>query len=281
LKLPGKACGESRPTFNGMMYSQKVLLYGVLCLFFGVPFGCRKAGANTTYAVVVGISDYEISDYRTGDLRYADQDARRFGEFLQSTAGGKVPSQNIKLLTNRAATKSAILKAMSLFKKASPHDRVVFYFSGHGMKGGFVPYDVSTNDPATVLTYQEVKARFKPSNASTKLCIADACLSGGMTARTAWKVPASQTPPSSNVVLMLSSRSTQSSVESSRTRGGVFTFFLLAGLDGKADRDKNQIVTIRELYDYLAPRIRRNTPNHQAPLFYGKFSDELSLSILR
>ncbi|MPR32313.1 caspase family protein [Salmonirosea aquatica] len=264
-----------------MMYSQKALLYGVLCLFFGVPFGCRKAGAKTSYAVVVGISDYKISDYRTGDLRYADQDARRFGDFLKSAAGGSVPAQNIKLLTNREATKSAILQAMSLFGKATPQDRVVFYFSGHGMKGGFLPYDVSATDPTTILNYQEVKARFKPSVSLTKLCIADACLSGGMTARTAWKGPASKTSTSSNVVLMLSSRSTQSSVESGARRGGIFTFYVLKGLRGEADSNRNRTVTIRELYDYVSPLMRRSTPNRQAPLFYGKFSDELPLSKLQ
>ncbi|GAB2767377.1 hypothetical protein GCM10027275_07130 [Rhabdobacter roseus] len=264
-----------------MMYSAKSLLHGVLCLFLGVSFGCRETKAKTTYAVVVGISDYKITDYRTGDLRYADQDARRFAAFLQSEAGGRVPVTNIRLLTNQSATKSAILNAMDLFKKATPQDRVIFYFSGHGLKGGFVPYDVSAIDPTTVLPYQEVKARFKPSAASIKLCIADACLSGGMTARAAWQQPATITSTTAQVVLMLSSRSTQSSVESGAIQGGVFTFFMLKGLRGDADSNRDRTVTIRELYDYLSPRLRRSTPNLQAPLFYGKFSDELSLSRLQ
>lgn len=242
--------------------------------------GYQNASAKTTYAVLVGIADYQATDYRNGDLRYADQDAQRFGAFLQSNAGGNVPTQNIKLLTNRAATKSAILKALHLFKKATPQDRVIFYFSGHGMKGGFLPYDVSATNPASLLTHQEVKAGFKASASSTKLCIADACLSGSMTARQAWSKPVSTTMASTNVVLMLSSRSTQSSVESGKARGGIFTFFMLKGLNGSADSNRNKSVTIKELYTYLSPRIRQNTPNHQSPLFYGKFSDELSLSNL-
>lgn len=241
---------------------------------------CRKANAHTTYAVLVGISDYKATDYRTGDLRYADQDARRFEAFLQSDVGGRVPSQNIKLLTNRGATKSAILKALRLFEGATAQDRLIFYFSGHGLKGGFLPYDVRTSNPASVLTHQEVKAGFKASPSSTKLCIADACLSGSMTARQAWSKPLSATMTSSNVVLMLSSRSTQVSVESGKTRGGVFTFFMLKGLNGSADVNQDKKVTIKELYTYLAPRIRKNTPNHQSPLFYGKFSDGLTLSTL-
>ena len=259
---------------NGLIF-RLLLSAGVLC------FACRRAEAKTTYAVIVGIADYKISGYRNGDLHYADQDARRFGEFLQSAAGGTVPARNIVLLTNRNATKTAIVRAMRLFEKAAPPDRVIFYFSGHGLKGGFLPYDVSATNPATVLTHREVKAAFKPSVASTKLCIADACLSGSMTTRQAWNMPASRESTSSNVVLMLSSRSTQPSVESGLRRGGVFTYFLLSGLGGKADADRNRTVTIKELYNYLAPRIRRDTPNHQSPLFYGKFSDDLAMSSLQ
>ena len=244
------------------------------------PVGCRKAAAKTTYAVVVGIADYQISNYQNGDLRFADHDARRFQDFLQSTAGGSVPAQNIALLTNQAATKAAILRAMRIFEKATTRDRVIFYFSGHGLRGGFLPYDVRTTDGTTILSHKEVKAGFKASAAATKLCIADACLSGSMTVREAWNAPASKTLTASNVVLMLSSRSTQQSVESGSRRGGVFTYFLLNGLAGKADANRNRIVTIEELYNYLSPRIRRDTPNQQSPLFYGKFSDDLPMSVL-
>ena len=257
------------------------LIFWVPIGMWAVFFACRRAEAKTTYAVIVGIADYKLSDYRNGDLRYADQDARRFGEFLQSTTGGAVPAQNIVLLTNRNATKAAIVQALRLFEKAAPPDRVIFYFSGHGLAGGFLPYDVSATNPATVLTHREVKAAFKPSSASTKLCIADACLSGSMTTRETWNASAPKEAASPNVVLMLSSRSTQPSVESGLRRGGVFTYFLLSGLGGKADTDRNRTVTIKELYGYLAPRIRRDTPNHQSPLFYGRFSDNLVMSSLK
>jgi serine/threonine protein phosphatase PrpC len=236
---------------------------------------------GSTYAIVVGIADYKITDYRTGDLKFADKDALRFADFLKSPAGGNVPNQNIKVLTNKVATQKAILNALKLFEQATDQDRVIFYFSGHGLNGGFIPYDVKKNDPASVLTHRDVKNRFKSSAASTKLCIADACLSGSMTIQQAWNIPESKTlPKNADVVLMLSSRSTQSSVESGVARGGLFTFFLLNGLRGKADANHDKTVTIKELFRYVSPLLKRNTPNGQAPMFYGKFSDNLVLSYL-
>jgi uncharacterized caspase-like protein len=83
------------------------------------------------------------------------------------------------------------------------------------------------------------------------------------------------------VAMLLSSRSSQQSIEASRISGGVFTYFLLNGLRGYADANGDRFVTIRELYNYVAPRIKKSTPNGQAPVFSGKFSNDLVLSRLK
>ncbi|WP_428667039.1 caspase family protein [Runella sp.] len=242
-----------------------------------------KLSAQTTYAVVIGISDYKILDYRTGDLRYADEDARRFVAFLKSDAGGRVPSQNIILLTNQMASQSAIFTAMRIFQKASATDRIIFYFSGHGAENAFVPYDVKQNSYASLLTHAEIKAAFKESVASTKLVIADACFSGSMKPKKAIQRYKKTRDNSEglNVAMILSSRSTQQSIEASQVNGGVFTYFLLTGLRGYADFNKDRMVTIKELYTYMAPRLKKSTSNGQAPVFSGKFSDNLVLSLVR
>jgi uncharacterized caspase-like protein len=54
----------------------------------------------------------------------------------------------------------------------------------------------------------------------------------------------------------------------------------LKGLNGEADKNRNNIVTIRELYKYLSPRIKQSTPNAQSPVFYGKFPNNLPMSYL-
>ncbi len=43
-------------------------------------FSQQLAGTNSTYAVVVGISDYQDEDIP--DLRFADKDAEAFATFL-------------------------------------------------------------------------------------------------------------------------------------------------------------------------------------------------------
>ena len=49
-----------------------------------------------TYALIIGISDYEYIK----PLKYADQDANLFMRFLLSPSGGSVPRSNILFVTN-------------------------------------------------------------------------------------------------------------------------------------------------------------------------------------
>lgn len=255
------------------------LLTGWLILAHQEP-----ATAGQTYAVVVGISDYQALSYANGDLRYADKDAREFVQFLQSRSGGRTAASHIRLLTNRQATLANIQQALALFRKASSGDRVVLYFSGHGMPDSFVPYDAGSGDEARLLTYRVIKAAFHASKAATKLCIADACLSGGMTqptqSRTLAQSIARESGTAGAVAMLLASRSTESAVETGRLSGGAFTHYLLKGLYGQADRNHDRIVTIRELHRYVSPQVKQLTRGKQAPVFYGRFSDNLALSYL-
>ena len=249
-----------------------------LSLFLGwLP----TATPGNTYAVVIGISDYQALSYATGDLRFADRDARQVVTFLRSKSGGNVPVANIRLLTNRQATQAAVQQALQLFQKAGTKDRVILYFSGHGLPGSFVPYDAQPGDQRKVLSYQAIKTAFHDSPAITKLCIADACLSGGMTRqKTSRPAIESKTTDGRNVAMILASRSTQYAVEDGQLAGGAFTHFLIKGLTGKGDLDGNGIVTIRELYQYVGPEVRKRTRGRQTPMFYGRFSDSLPLSYL-
>ena len=257
------------------------LLIGLGALLLG-----RPAYGGQTYAVVIGIADYQALTYATGDLRYADRDARQMVAFLQSKAGGNVPASHITLLTNQQATQTAINQALHLFRRAGATDRIILYFSGHGVPDGFVPYDVRPGQdrpgrPDQMLTYAQIKTAFRASKANTKLCIADACLSGGLTKpqlnRTT--IP-KQAADGSRVAMMLASRSSQSAVEMRSLAGGAFTHFMLSGLRGQADLDHNGIVSIRELHQYISPRVKQRTNGKQTPIFYGRFPDNLALAYL-
>ncbi len=137
------------------------------------------AGESTTapkiWALCVGIEDYSkypgYPKYIT-DLGSCIDDAQAYYSFLSSFEGGRVPKQQLLLLTNDNATNDNILlKANELFAKAGDNDLVIVFLSGHGGSG----YYCASND---ALRYEELNKILENSKAKRKLLIADACHSG-------------------------------------------------------------------------------------------------------
>ena len=86
---------------------------------------------GSTYAVVVGISDYQDPDIP--DLRFADKDAQEFARYLASPAGGSLDQDHLKVLVNHEATAAQFAMALDwLWEVVEENDRVIIYFSGHG-----------------------------------------------------------------------------------------------------------------------------------------------------
>ena len=236
---------------------------------------------NNTYAVVIGVADYKNYTPGDGDLKYTINDARSFAEFLKSKKGGAVPEENIVLLIDAQASKANIVeKAKALFAKAKKDDRVIFYFSGHGSKGCFIPYDAG-DIGNTLLYFNEVKAIFRSAKCNTKLLFADACFAGsmktGLSSNSEMKKSIEKglkEASNMNIAVMMSCQGDETSIESSEWGNGLFTYYLMKGLGGDANRDGNQFVTIQELYYYVYHQVQDKAASRghkQTPELFGKF----------
>lgn len=215
------------------------------------------------FAIAVGVSDYaEIPG-----LKYCDSDASEIASLFNYS---KQPHE-IALLRNKEATKSTILLQLTnFFSKAEKEDVVLFYFSGHGGKGFFCPYDANKN---TLLTYDDLRKLLVGCKAKRQLLIADACNSGAI------RINAPETPvkrePNKELLFFLSSRNSQKSMELPKIKGGVFTYFLLQGLKGGADSNRDRIITAKELFDFVSPKVKEGTRGTQVPVMWGNFSDKM------
>lgn len=82
------------------------------------------------WALVIGIADYSG---RANDLWNPDDDAKEMYSELVNQQG--YPAANVKLITNKAATASAILSAIDwLVANEKAGNEVVFFYSGHGFR---------------------------------------------------------------------------------------------------------------------------------------------------
>jgi hypothetical protein len=243
-----------------------------------------------TYAVIVGVQDYKNDvPGQFDDLRFTKDDAADYANFLRSPKGGLTPDGNIRLLYDTEASRDNILKVMrEVFAKAKENDQVIFYFSGHGGEGAFAPYDFDPYTGGQLLYHRDVKAVFKSCIAKNKLCIADACHSGSIrekggpapkdlelakpaqaTLQTYYK--ALETQEEEYIAVLMSSRTDESSIESGAMAQSIFTYYLVNGLEGAANANGDQVITITELFAYLQKQVKASTQGEQNPVLFGKF----------
>lgn len=246
-----------------------------------------KAIENPTriWAVVVGVAAYS----HMPSLNFTDDDAYRMFAFFKSPEGGALPDSQIKIIVDEGATRKNILKMMrSTFSQADTNDVILFYFSGHGLQNAFLPIDYDGH--LNRLKHNEIKKIFAESNAKYKICIADACHSGSFQGEQMVKGTSNSTiqkyydafnRSQGGTALILSSKAEEVSIENAGLRQGIFTHFLIRGLKGLADKDKDMIVTVVELFEYVKDSVKFYTGNYQTPVLYGEFDKKMPISVVR
>ncbi len=240
---------------------------------------------SNVWAVIVGVSSYN----HMPTLKFTDDDAYRMYAFLKSPEGGALADDHLQVLIDEDATRNKILGALeNVFLKAGRNDLVLLYFSGHGLQGSFLPSDFDGFN--NKILHEEINSIFQRSQAKYKLCIADACHSGSLLAMKGATTKAenvvskyyarlAQSAP--GTALILSSKSNETSLESSGLRQGVFSHFLIRGLKGEADSNYDKIVTIQELFDYTDYNVRTYTGSRQSPVIKGNYDRNMPAAVVR
>ena len=254
------------------------------------------------WAVIVGISDYH--DSRIPCLRYASTDAQSFYNWLTSPEGGRYRPSHVRLLVNEQATGRSIKEALFVWlKQAIQEDMVIMFFAGHGSPESpdspdnlfLLAYDTEyDNIAATGFPMWDIETALRRFIKAKKVVVrADACHSGGVgqaydvarRANRGIKVnPISSGLQNLSVIgdgvaVISASDDRQFFQESEKWGGGhgVFTHFLLKGLKGEADYNKDQRITLGELIPFLSEQVRRATMNAQSPTVAGRFDPALSI----
>jgi tetratricopeptide (TPR) repeat protein len=251
----------------------------------------NTASSGVIRALIIGISDYK----NIQKLTYAHSDALSFYRYLISPAGGNVDSNNIILLLNKKATAAQIYASLdALIDMTKEGDQIVFYFSGHGdletktirQNGFLLGYDAPqaaymSGGTIGINYLQDYMLTLAQKNKAKVLIITDACrsgkLAGGMDGV---KLTASALQEQwQSVTKILSSQAGELSYEDKKWGnggGGVFTYYMLLGLEGLADVNKDNKVNVSELFIYLSQNIPRETKFIQNPYIAGDMTSVLS-----
>ena len=145
---------------------------------------------ETRRALLIGINEYQTEEF--ADLRGAVNDVETMREILISRYG--FPESNVVVLTDRLATRQAILDALNrLVEQTTTDDMVYVHYSGHGsqvqdMSGDeadqldetILPHDARTKNIPDI-TDDEIGEFLSRLQASNAIVVLDSCHSGTAT----------------------------------------------------------------------------------------------------
>jgi tetratricopeptide (TPR) repeat protein/uncharacterized caspase-like protein len=223
-------------------------------------------------------------------LQFSERDAEAIHNVLISKEGGNFAPENVRKLIGKDATLANIRAAFEqwLPSVAKEDDRVVIFFAGHGFlddagKGYFAPWDVQLGKLKQTGYPMEQLGRIVSSaiKARWKVLFADACHSGAITPDVIERVNDTLRSTSPDLLALTASRKREASYEDKELKHGVFSYFLVQGLGGQADRNKDGLVTADELIDYVRYHVREHTRARgaqQTPIESQDFDPELVLA---
>jgi len=245
------------------------------------------------WAIIVGISKYKDESL---NLEYARRDAEALYELIQKPSGGGFEKDHIVKLVDEEATTANITRALrSFLKKPDKGDIVLIYFACHGAPDLDRPnivylltHDTEPDDIAgTALPMREIDLSLRENLLAERVVIlADTChsaaIGGGIGRRAVQNRAAVVNRYLQNVgktkggIALLTSAASRETAregkewaregEEEGSGHGVFTYYILEGMEGKADNaPKNGIVTVGELFEYVRGNVMKETNNQQHP----------------
>jgi tetratricopeptide (TPR) repeat protein len=236
------------------------------------PYIPPTEGPNI-WAVIVGVGQYQFNTHMSS----LTSPAKRAYEIARVMEIRGFVDHEIPILTDIDANREAILNKLNnifISPKVGTEDMIIFYFSGHGeaidKQVGICPYDYFTAE--TLISFDEIEDILRKSPAKHKICVIEAC-QNEKEAKPMGRRPPKATIKAFNdklknttggLVYIASSELGEPSWEYPDI-GGVFSYFFLEGIKGEADENRDKIITIKELFDYIKPNVMNRTNHEQEP----------------
>ena len=232
---------------------------------------------NNAAALIIGIENYE----NTFPAPFAENDALAFNDFAFTSLG--VPRANIKLLTNEEAERNDTLKILSKWLPQvviEEETDLYVYYSGHGLASEdgedlfLLPAD---GDPElledSTLMRNELFSRISELNPRSVTVFLDTCYSGAtrtdefLVAARPIFIEAEEQEVPINFTIFSASAGKETAKILKEAEHGLFSYFLMKGLEGEADSNNDQTITNGELHAFINKNVSRQA--NQTPQLKG------------
>ncbi|MDC0476633.1 caspase family protein [Alphaproteobacteria bacterium] len=241
----------------------------------------RKAAINNdALALVIGVSEYKETNAKA---IYADSDAKVFQDYAIEKLG--VPRSRVKTLVNDGADeKDMLLATKRWLARASKQGKtdVYIFFAGHGLasddgsKMYLLPYDGAPEllDKTAILR-DELFADISAANPRSVTVFLDTCYSGTtrgtdmLIASRPIAIRALEQSIPDNFTVMTAAAGDQTAKPLEEAKHGMFSYFLMKGMEGEADANNDNEITAGELHEYVQTNVIQQSSGSQTPELQG------------
>ena len=245
----------------------------------------KEEATGKKYAVLVGVDDYTGG---LGKLRYAKRDMEAFRDQLLKIGFEK---ENVFCLLGGgefkdAPTKKHILNTIEHIRRLAKKGDILFLaMSGHGImiagESCFCPIDTDSADfPSSTIPISGIFDSLKKCDATFKLMIIDACRNDPFLVRSpdATLFQTLDDPPK-GCLLLQSCSDTERSFEDPELEHGIFSYYLIEGLSGKAANKEGKI-TLLDMVNYADEKTKRRAYDKHRSWQTPRLSGEITNFII-
>ena len=231
------------------------------------PALVKNQPSKDAVAIVIGIADYK----NLPRADYANDDARVFYDYAIRGLG--VRAENIKLLVDADAGQGEIYKAFKTWlpSRVKATTDVYVYYSGHGLPAAdgqslYLLPQLADRDliEETAIAQTKINGAIQAAKPKSVTIFLDSCYSGA--GRTGQTLFASARPISikstaqafpTEFTVISASTAEQISSSSNELKHGIFSYYLMRGMEGDADTNKDGKITAGEMHAYLTENVAK------------------------
>ena len=228
---------------------------------------------TNSWAFLVGVNRY--TDPNFANLKFCVNDVLALEEMLTQLGYTVLClhdglDRNHRLFPTRDNVEARLIE---LCGAVQPDDLIWVHFACHGIRvekqGKKEPVLITQDTQQTLLKQRalsvaEVEQHMRNSNARKLVLTLDACHSGVDIGRSLTDAEFIQNvyELAEGFALIAASTAEQAAFEWQEKQHGVFTYYLLEGLNGKADRNGKNMVTVDDLKNHVLDALRRWNVKH-------------------
>ena len=244
------------------------------------PLGQMAVQNQDALALIIGVETYTETPVKAA---YANSDASVFADYAAHKLG--IPTNRIKTLVDDVADEKGILLTVQdwLYRANRPGKSDIYvFFAGHGLASEdgkdmyLLPHDGSPRLlDRTALLRKELFADIAAANPRSVTVFLDTCYSGttrgteSLIASRPIAIRAKEQAIPNGFTVMTAAGGEQTAKPLEEAKHGMFSYFLMKGMEGGADTNNDKQITAGELHAYVQQNVVQQSSGSQTPELQG------------